>query len=334
MIVDHIPDLVALVDTDGSILYASPSHREVLGVDPDELVGEAAWERLPEAERHRSRADFAAALLGRPTQARTFSLVDGRGEPREMEGDGWQPILGANGEVTGILGISRDITRRLRAEDDRREMSSRIVAVGEEERRRIADEVHDAPIQMLTALGLRLETLRPKIADDEGRAALDRIEEAVGASIASLRSLMFELRPPILDREGLVPALRDYLARVEAQHRPGFDHEIVDRLTGEPAPEVRIVLYRIVQEAVVNVRRHAGASHVRVSVESVGSVGSAGTRVRVEDDGSGFAPEAEPSPGHIGLAAMRERAGYAGGTFSVGPRSGGGTVVEAWVPDR
>jgi signal transduction histidine kinase len=247
-----------------------------------------------------------------------------------MEGTGWQPIRGDDGTVSAVLAVSRDVTERERVERERREMLSRIVAAGEEERRRIADDVHDAPIQALTALGIRLETLRSRLPDPDAHELLDRVESSVESSIAALRTLMFELRPPVLDREGLVPALRDYLAGVVDQHAPGFAYEVHDRLAREPAPGSRIVLYRIVQEAIVNVRKHAGASRVAVTVASV----DGGTSVRVEDDGSGLPGELAPRPGHIGISAMRERAEYAGGRFSVTGRAGGGTVVEAWVPER
>lgn len=329
LILDNISDLVALIDLDGIITYASPSHEEVLGVPLHELVGEIAWARVPADAREVSVREFERALRGERAAALRFRLVDAEGEVHEMEGSGWQPLFGDDGAVSAVLAVSRDVTERVRVEQERRQMLARLVAAGEEERRRIADDVHDAPIQSLTALGIRLETLRPKIVDEEGAAQLDRIAEGVGETIGSLRSLMFDLRPPVLDRGGLVPALCDHLAGLAEDAESPLAFEIHDRITRQPRHETRIVLYRIAQEALVNVRKHAAASRVDISVETV----DGGTRLRIEDDGRGLPRNAESRRGHVGISAMRERAASVGGRFSIAPRPRGGTLVEAWVPD-
>ena len=328
MVVENISDLVALVDLDGTILYASPSHAKVLGLHADGLVGHSCFELVVPEDVAASRRDFSRAVEGHRTEPRPFRLFDAAGEVIEFEGSGWQPIFDEGGAVQAILAVSRDVTEQHNAERERRKLLLRLVAAGEEERRRIADDVHDAPIQALTALGIRLETLRPRL-DAEGQVSLERIAETVEASIRSLRSLMFELRPPVLDREGLMPALRDYLRGVIDQHHPTFEVSVVDHLSKEPPPEARIVLYRIVQEAIVNVRKHTEASQVTVAAETVDD----GWRLRVEDDGPGLPDDAQRArTGHIGMIAMRERAEYAGGTFSADARPGGGTVIEVWIP--
>ena len=330
MILDNISDLVVLLDLEGRITYASPSHESVLGVPASTLVGEIAWQRVPPDEQAASKASFARAILGERTPGLRFRLLDDAGSIHEMEGSGWRPISDEAGKVVAVLSVSRDVSARRQVEQERRDMLGRIVAAGEEERRRIADDIHDAPIQFLTALGIRLETLRGKIVDADGLALLDRVIAGVADSVASLRSLMFDLRPPVLDREGLVPALRDSLAALSEDGGPPITTSVTDRITREPRPDTRIVLYRIAQEALANVRKHAEATHIEVTVESV----DGGTRLRVEDDGRGLPADAwAMRRGHVGLSAMRERAGSLGGTFWIGPRADRGTLVEAWVPE-
>jgi signal transduction histidine kinase len=186
--------------------------------------------------------------------------------------------------------------------------------------------VHDGPIQVLTALQLRLEALSPHVSD-AGAPYMDKATEAVRESIRSLRSLMFDLRPRILDREGLVAALRDQ-ARALSE-----ETEIRVRVRGaglqeEPSALMRTVLYRIAQEALTNVRKHAKASQVEIEVETTED----GTRLRVEDDGVGIPGGSRATGGRLGLAAMRDRAELVGGTFRAEPRPGGGTIVEVVVP--
>jgi signal transduction histidine kinase len=139
---------------------------------------------------------------------------------------------------------------------------------------------------------------------------------------------MFELRPPALDREGLGAALRMYLEHNEDEQGPVY--EVEDRLDSELSPEVRAVVYRIAQEALTNIRKHAQAKRVNVLLEPMG----VGVRVRIADDGVGLPPgqSDRSAPGHLGLTAMRERAEMAAGWFRIESPKDGGTVVEFWIP--
>jgi len=152
----------------------------------------------------------------------------------------------------------------------------------------------------------------------------------VRESIASLRQLLFELRPPALDAHGLGAALDTYLTHTLEPE--GIEYTVRDELSEEPPGEARTVLYRVAQEALANVRKHARASHIEVVLEN--SMG--GWHVRIEDDGVGFAPEDEPveRPGHLGLLGMRERMETNGGRLSVVSAPGAGTTVELWLPEN
>lgn len=326
MVVDNISDLVALVAPDGTVLYASPSHEAVLGYTPEEMVGRHASEGTTQEFRAESLRSLAEAAAGHRTSAVRFQMVHKDGHQVELEGVGWQPILDESGEVAAILAVSRDMTERVQAEEERARFVSRLVAATEEERRRVSDDIHDAPIQALTALLLRLEGLETHV-DEAGRTTLDRSIGSVREVIRSLRGLMFELRPRSLDREGLVIALQDHLRSFSE------DTEIdvrlhVDALEREPDAETAVVLYRIAQEALTNVRKHAKAAHVMVTLETA----DGGARLVVQDDGIGVPAEPIEAFAHVGIDAMRDRAELVGGSLRIAPAPEGGTLVEVWVP--
>jgi signal transduction histidine kinase len=210
---------------------------------------------------------------------------------------------------------------------ERRAMLAHLVAAGEDERARIAGDIHDDSIQAITAAGMRLQILRRSLEDPEQLRLLGELEETIRLSIARLRHLLFELRPPALDNEGLSAALEMYLHEAEAQSETRF--RLQDDLRSQPSPETRTILYRITQEALTNVRKHAAAEAVTVSLQEA----DGGFLVRVADDGVGFETDAEkPVAGHLGLAAMRERAALAGGWLRIETAPGAGTVLEVWVP--
>lgn len=244
------------------------------------------------------------------------------------------------GRVVGISAIVRDITGRKRAEqdlarsfallrkaaDERRHLLRRLVSAEEEERARISGQLHDDTIQMMTAVGLRLEKLRGSVDPSLG-SELDQLQTTVSNAVARLRRLMVELHPRTLDEDGLVAALREHLA---IANEGAWTHSLEGGLGREPDLVMRHLAYRIALEALRNVRKHSQAERIRVSLRDEGS----GFAVTIWDDGIGIAPEdiSDPTPGHIGLSSMRERAETANGRFTIGPATEGGTTVEFWLP--
>jgi PAS domain S-box-containing protein len=250
-------------------------------------------------------------------------------------------VRGADGTLLYWRGVILDITQRKEAEErlrrslgvlrktvqQRRELARRLQNAQEAERQRIAADLHDDPIQVMSAVDMRLQMLAgfPETITTE---ALAGIEAEVSGAIERLRSMLFELRPAALDREGLVPALRLYLER--RAKSAGWEVEVIDRVIQPPDPDLAALLYRIGQEAIVNVAKHASASRVEVEVSSAGD----GVTLRVRDDGTGFTPDldAPPAPGHLGVSTMVERAELAGGWARIVSAPGDGTTVECWLP--
>lgn len=216
-----------------------------------------------------------------------------------------------------------------RHDAERRELLTRLVGVQDEERRRIAVDLHDDSIQVMSALRLRLGMIRGKVDDAEVREQLEHLEQLAHDAIVRLRRLMFDLYPTDLDQQGLGPTLRRAL-----QDNPipdEVEYELTDELTAEPPEEVRMAAYRIAREALANVRKHANARRVSILARTDGGE----LLLRIADDGVGFVPDRADAgpPGHLGLLSMRERAELVGGRCTITSAPGAGTTVELRVPD-
>lgn len=233
-------------------------------------------------------------------------------------------------ERTRIEGQLRRALEALdRSEQQRRELHSRLVRVQEDERKAVAADIHDEAVQVMTAVSMRLAVLRRRTEDRSMVESMEVLEESVSNATQRLRRLLTELHPSALGHEGgLRTALREHLERLEAET------SIVCTLNGQVAEpvslEARAICFRIAQEALWNVRKHAEASRVDVLAESR----DGGILVRIQDDGVGFVPDevAPPPSGHLGLATMKDRTEMAGGWLRLQSEPGQGTTVECWIP--
>lgn len=224
--------------------------------------------------------------------------------------------------------LERTVEVLERTDEDRRRLLARLVATQEEERARIAAYIHDDSIQVMTGAGMRLHTLRRHISDPVQLERLSQLQVAVEESIARLRSLLFELRPGALDEQGLAAALGAYLT--ETMPESGIEFHLDDRLAAEPPEDVRVMAYRIAQEALMNVRKHSRAKHVDVLLDET----DGGILIRIADDGTGFSPQRARRAalaGHLGLPLLQERAQMAGGRIRI-ESTGEGTAVDLWLP--
>ncbi len=220
------------------------------------------------------------------------------------------------------------VTELERVSAHRRQLLGLVLTAREQERHRIADGIHDDSLQAVVAVGLWLENLRNQELDQPTLAALGGLQDTVALAAQRLRSLLFELRPQELQSQGLVGALRAYLEH--AQQLEGLGYTLDDQLGVGPDQAAGAFLYRIAQEALINVRKHAHASHVEVTL----LMRARRYVVRVCDDGIGFdvTEGLRARPGHLGLAALTERLQLAGGTLRVDAAPGAGTTLEFEVP--
>ncbi|MFN2451554.1 MAG: PAS domain S-box protein [Candidatus Dormibacteria bacterium] len=219
---------------------------------------------------------------------------------------------------------------RRRSAKERQSLFAQLVHAQEEERRTIAGEIHDDAVQVMAATNIRLELLRRKLSDPKQVHAARGLQETIEASIGRLRSLLFNLTPPDMESYGLSAAVRAQLEQLGLDENVRWTLE-EGELGGEPEEAVRIVLFRICQEALINIRKHARARQVTVRLFRH----EGGYAASIQDDGDGFDPAAaKRRPGHIGLVSMRERAASAGGWWRLTSSPGNGTMVETWLPER
>ncbi|MBC7265267.1 MAG: sensor histidine kinase [Chloroflexi bacterium] len=209
-----------------------------------------------------------------------------------------------------------------------RQQLVQVTAAQEEERRRIARELHDGVGPTLASMNVRLRTARKLLQQDPELAAeeMEELAELAQTNIQDIRRLIYDLRPAALDELGLVPALREHLARCQQEHGLTIEFTADE---GERLPAaVETALFRIAQEALANVVKHAQAHRVEVTlVRDEGAV-----TLRVADDGLGFDPLAPRAGTHLGLWSMRERVEQLGGRFEVESTAGRGTTVRVIIP--
>jgi PAS domain S-box-containing protein len=319
--------------------YISPAAERLTGYTMEEIQTdpEIVWRVIHPDDRdellHRMREPGTDPLLVRWLRRDgTILWTEGRSTL----------VHDARGRVVAAEGIARDVSDRVRAErelratvrrlneldDERRRLLHGLVDAQEEERRRIAADIHDDPVQVMTATSIRLGAIRARIKDPGLAAEVERLETTARRAIGRLRRLLFELRPPSLDQERLGQTLRSHLESLRAEEQVSYRLE--DRLEEEPPLDVRVIAYRIIQEALANARKHARATEVVVELETA----HRGVLVRIRDDGVGFDPEESRGrpPERLGLVSMRERAEMAGGWCRVWSAPGRGTVVECWLP--
>ncbi|WP_309246653.1 PAS domain-containing sensor histidine kinase [Ramlibacter montanisoli] len=224
--------------------------------------------------------------------------------------------------------ILRDVTERVRAREELASFAAESAGVREQEKSRIARELHDELAQSLTALKMDTIWMRDHVGDEEATAQ-EKISEMLSmldAAVASVRRIAADLRPLVLDDLGFVPAI-EWVAQNFTQ-RTGIPCELQVDESLELEEPFATGVFRIVQESLVNVGKHARATKVEVEVKASGD----DLLLRVQDDGIGFRPNAPRKPQSLGLVGLRERAMLMRGDVKVESAPGTGTVIEARIP--
>ena len=318
------PDLVWLTDGAGTLTFLSDATRTMLGVEPDELIGRPYADIFaPEARRDATtRFRWLARHPSAVHRMRLpFRHADGRDVMVEINGTG----MTADGVFIGAHGAARDVSERDQLERDLRRQAGELAAG--EERAHLARELHDSVTQALFSMTLvsrSVELLLDRDVD-AARGQLAQLRDLQREALAEMRALIFELRPGNLEQDGLTRALRTHTAAL--QGRIGLPIVVESTLDERLPLAIEEVLYRISQEALHNVVKHASARQVRLEVGRTAT----GVRLHIHDDGKGFDPARVPD-GHLGLAGMRARADKIGARFTVRSVPGEGTRIEVIVP--
>lgn len=271
--------------------------------------------------------------LGRAFAERTEYL----GELRVTLADGterWLSVRGRpdSGSAEGVsgarmLGAVIDITERKRAEEAAHGLSARLIEAQEQERARLARELHDDTTQRLARLAIDAARLEASQAEPAARDILGDLHQGLVDLSEDVRTLAYQLHPSVLEDLGLADALRVECERLSRQHGVPID------LTLGKAPDAvphatALCLFRVAQEALRNALRHSGASELKVSLSATDE----GLQLVVRDDGAGFDATRQRARQTLGLSSMRERVTLLGGDFDVETAPGFGTIVLAWVP--
>jgi len=330
---------------EGTFLFVNDEFCRLTGYRREQLLGASAAELLHPDSLAQMTADWQSIRLGRPPTRHEMVLVARDGRTTTVETGG--TMVNYQGQEA-LAWFARDITERKTREEEiqhlwqelqekervRAELLARAIHMQEDERRRIARELHDETGQALNAMLFGLKAAESALASDPERAreVIARLKAAASDNVRELQSIIYDLRPSVLDDLGLIPALRWF---VDSRLRgAGLAVQWVVRGSERRLrPEVETALFRIAQEALSNVLRHSRAREVRLGLD----FSERSVALSVGDDGQGFQVEEmlahrDESGRGLGLLGMRERVDLLGGWFSVESTPGRGTVVWAEIP--
>ncbi|NHN36257.1 PAS domain S-box protein [Pseudomaricurvus alcaniphilus] len=323
-------DMFCLVDFNGRVHRINPACSRILGYSEQELLGMDYVDLIYPEDRQQARATLSNLMQNNLDE---LSYLEVRmqkkgGEPCIIR---WSAVPWMNENL--IIAVGRDMTRIRDNERALRALAERLQGIREEERTRISREIHDELGQMLTALKMDLTLLARDAEGPDGdfnrqalQEELSAVVDLVNATLRSVRRIAQELRPEILDALGLVPAIRWQARDLQERTRLNIDIEAdqePQNLTARQSTE----LFRIVQEALTNVIRHANANNANITV----SCSSEETVLTVADDGCGYNRSATSAPS-LGILGMRERAASIGASFAIRGEPGSGTTLTVRLP--
>ncbi len=315
-------EAILVLDDSERVVECNEAARRILG-RPVGALRDAPLDEMFSHEAAGLIAAQAAAAGGRPPLVR-IQAHDGH--------DVWvEPVCSRLGATTQVL--LRDVTQQRQRQADLETHMAHIHRAQEEERRRIAQEIHDETVQSLILLCRELDEVELPSAEGRGSQQLERVRLKAEEIIEGLRALIHGLRPPLLDDLGLAPAIQKLLDDVSSHSLIRTSLDVSGAVWAAP-PAVELAMLRIAQEAISNSVRHGVPAHVKVGLDyAPGRIA-----LNIVDDGRGFESMAGESElarnGHWGIAGMRERAREAGASLLIRSAPGTGTTVHARYGDR
>jgi PAS domain S-box-containing protein len=337
-IIDSAMDAIITVDERQNVILFNSTAEKLFGWPQAEALGAPLARFIPERFRtghagHIRRFGEAGTVSRRMATQRIVAGLRRSGEEFPIDASISQVTLNGHKYYTVIV---RDVTERLRAEEALRrsrqelhEMATVGSTAREQEKSRIARELHDELAQSLTALRMDVDWLKQRGVAPQGAPAakLEAMEKMLERTVAATRRIAADLRPLMLDDLGLVPAAQWLVETFRERH--GIDCELAIAPPDlELADPQATALFRIMQESLANVARHAAATRVRVDL----TCDDGNVSLRVHDDGRGFEPADPRKPNSFGLVGLRERAHLVGGEIRIDTAPGRGTSVEVRIP--
>jgi PAS domain S-box-containing protein len=331
-LIEESSDVVALIDREGTFSYVSPSMVRVLGYAPDELTGSNALALVHPLDLDSVRQQFDE-LLREPSRIAAAEIRCKRkdGTWRWIEGVGKNLL--EDTAVGAIVVNFRDITDRRVADEMLRELPIRIINAQESERRRVARDLHDSVNQILSSVKFRMESVEER-AQRKDKALRDVVTSAkvsLEKAMHEVRRISQNLRPSELDDLGVIPAVRSMCDEFEEVANVDVDLKFL-RFPKKLSSEIEVTLYRIIQEALSNVAKHAEATRLVIRCERDHSR----LTLKIKDNGKGSDQgdlTAHPSKNSgMGLLNMKERAAYVGGTVSFHTSPKGGMEIDVQLP--
>jgi PAS domain S-box-containing protein len=328
---ENARDAIYVHDLHGKYISVNRAAEALSGYSREEIMGRSFTEFVSHENLKQIRECLLTKLEteGETTYEVEVIAKDGRRVPVEVS----SRAIYENGAIIGVQGTARDISERKQAQDTLRMFSRQLIEAQEDERRRIARDLHDQIGQALTAVKMNLYTVQRFCNAPEAAHCLKDNIDAVDEALRLVRDLSVDLRPPLLDDLGLPTALCWYVDRYEK--RAGVTTEVVIELPNQNerfSRELETACFRIAQEALTNVARHARASHVLLQLTRTATE----LQMIVRDDGAGFDPAALRKHARrvatLGLVGMQERAHAAGGSVEISSKLAKGTEVRFSVP--
>lgn len=337
-ILNSVPDQAWLKDMDSRYLAVNEPYTKACGLSEGRIIGRRPLDVWPSDIAMQYLATDREVLSSGHSKRYEEQRPDQRGKLRWYETIK-VPTRDINGAIIGSAGISRDIShlkkieRELRASRTKfRNLSSYLQTVREEERTRISRELHDELGQNLTALGFGLDWVEAQLRPDQESIAvkLGELRQLAGATVASMAKIAAELRPAILDDLGLAAAIENMVDAMAK--RSALEIALrIEPSVGSCPPETSTAIFRILQESLTNIVRHAQAMKVSIILEEVENE----IILKVRDDGRGLPPDMRRHEARgLGLLGMQERACMVGGTLSIESKLGCGTQLILRVPGR
>jgi PAS domain S-box-containing protein len=316
-----------------NVIWSDQTHR-IFETDPSRFhpTRPKFREFIHPEDRVKVDAAFVASLDKCSPSTVEYRIVMPDGRVKILE-ERWQAFDDEGGKPVRLAGTCRDITERVRAEEELRRLSGQLLRLQDEERRRIARDLHDSTGQDLVALAATLSQLHASIPSSSRklRKLASQCQALADQSISDVRTLSYLLHPPMLDEAGLEDAIRHYASGFT--ERTGIEAKLEISRLGRMKPDVELTLFRVVQESLTNIQRHSGSSQAKIRIQrDRGKIA-----LEISDKGSGISGNLRKGNGKmsfglgVGIPSMHERVKLIGGRLDI-ESSSSGTLVRVTIP--